>query len=247
MLHVVTAANRGLYRRQLQEMHQQRLELFVKSKGWRLQTRDGGEYDEGDDDQAVYLLAIDETAYCHSSIRVRPAHDFSYLIDNMPEWLAVEPKELRADPGLWEMARWVSQGEDRSTGQELRIGLVEWLLARGATQCVACGDLDVTAYAIRTGWRFNFLGVPRRYPEGGVAVATSLPITAEEVEHIRTLYDRRDPFLIEVPAEAPWAGLPLPVIEASYRDSARDGASNSELAEAADVLLTRELSRLQAA
>lgn len=243
MLHVVTASNRHLYRKQLDEMHRQRYELFVKGKGWNLQVREGGEYDQGDDDRAVYLLAIDETAYCHSSIRVRPAHDFSYLIDNMTAWLSVPPEQLRADPGLWEMARWVSQGEDRSTGQELRIGLVEYLLSQGATQCIACGDLDVTAYAIRTGWRLNFLGIPRRYPEGGVAVATSLPVAAEEVAHMRGLYGRRDPFLIEIPPEAPWAGLPLPVIEARYRASAQEAASHQELARMADILLRGELSQ----
>jgi len=243
MLHVVTPANRHLYRRQLQEMHRQRWELFVKSKGWDLKVRDGGEYDEGDDDRAVYLIAIDETGYCHSSIRVRPADDFSYLIDNMPEWLATPPEALRAEPGLWEMARWVSQGEDRSIGQELRIGLVEYLLTRGGAQCIACGDLDVTAYAIRTGWRLNFLGIPRRYPEGGIAVATSLPVTVAEVEHMRALYARQDPFLIEVPAEAPWARLTLPAIEAAYRACAARTGSNAALAEAADAMLALELSR----
>ena len=247
MIHVVTQANRTLYRRQLEQMHRQRYELFVEGKGWNLQVRDGGEYDEGDDAQAVYLISLDETGYCHSSIRVRPAHDFSYLIDNMPEWVAGDAQALRSDPGLWEMARWVAQGEDRSIGQEIRIGLIEYLLRRGASQCLACGDLDVTAYAIRTGWRVNFLGIPRGYPEGGVAVATSLPIRAEEVEHLRSLYKRTDVFLMEVPPEAPWTGLPLPVIEADYRAAAETAASFEELSEAADALLTARVGAGRAA
>src|SRR3712207_1050182 len=133
MLHVVTSANRHLYRRQLADMHRQRYELFVKGKGWNLPVRDGGEYDEGDDERAVYLLAIDETGYCDCSIRVRPADDWSYLLDSMPEWVAVDPQAVRAAPGLWEMARWIKQGEDPGLGAEMRIGLVEYLLSRGAT------------------------------------------------------------------------------------------------------------------
>ena len=241
MLHVVTAANRHLYKKPLGEMHRARYELFVKGKGWNLPVRDGGEYDQGDDDRAVYLIALDESGYCHSSIRVRSADDWSYLLDAMPEWVAVDAQTLRANPGLWEMARWVNQGEDSAIGAEMRIGLVEYLLSRGATQCLACGDLDVAAYGIRTGWRVNFLGVPRRYPEGGVAVATSLPITQQEAEHLRGLYERRDVFLMEVPAEAPWAGLPLPAIERGYRTAAADAADIPDLHARADALLTEQL------
>jgi acyl-homoserine lactone synthase len=242
MLHIVTSQNRHLYARQLAEMHRQRYELFVKGRGWNLQVRDGGEYDAGDDDLAVYLLGIDETGFCHSSIRVRPAHDFSYVIDAMPEWIQGDPRVLRADPGLWEMARWISQGEDRAAGEEIRIGMIEYLLRRGATQCIACGDLHITAYALRAGWRLNFLGIPRQYPEGGVAVATSLPITAAEVEHARALTGRRDLFLMEVGPEAPWARLALPVIEQAFVEAAKTARDYDEMAQATDAQL-RELVR----
>lgn len=68
MLHIVTHANSHLYTTQLLQMHRQRNELFVKVRGWNLQVRDnGGEYDAGDDRQAVYLLGLDEHGYCHMS------------------------------------------------------------------------------------------------------------------------------------------------------------------------------------
>lgn len=246
MLHIVTSRNRHLYARQLADMHRQRYELFVKGRGWNLKVRDGGEYDEGDDELAVYLIGIDEAGYCHSSIRVRPAHDFSYVLDAMPEWIMGDIQALRADPGLWEMARWINQGEDRAAGEEIRIGLIEYLLARGASQCIACGDLHITAYALRAGWRLNFLGVPRRYPEGGVAVATSLPITQAEVDHARELTGRRDLFLMEVPAEAPWASLALLLIEQAFARAAAAATSHKEMAAMADQTL-RELVRSGAA
>jgi N-acyl-L-homoserine lactone synthetase len=247
MLHIVTAQNQHLYARQLQDMHRQRYELFVKGRGWNLPVRDGGEYDDGDDECAVYLLGLDETGYCDSSIRVRPADDFSYVIDAMPEWIEGGAARLREDPNLWEMARWISQGQERGAGEEIRIGLIEYLLTRGASQCIACGDLHITAYAIRAGWRLNFLGIPRRYPEGGVSVATSLPITAEEAAHVRQLTGRQDLFLLEIPAYAPWASLPLNVIETAHIAAAAEATDRASMAKRADELLRHILAAGEAA
>ncbi len=228
MLHVVTGANRHLYRPQLQQMHRQRYELFVLGQGWNLQVRDGGEYDEGDDERAVYLLALNPAGKCRSSIRIRPADDFSYLIDHMADWVDGDAQALRTDPALWEIARWINR-EGWVTGQEIRIGMIEYLLSRGVTQAISCPDEQMAIYAASTGWRLKRLGEPRRYPEGGVAVAISQPVSAEEVEYLRARFGRRDPFLIEVPPDAPWAGLPLPVIEREYRMAAASASSNAEL------------------
>jgi N-acyl-L-homoserine lactone synthetase len=220
-------------------MHRQRYELFVKTKGWNLTVRDGGEYDDGDDERAVYLLSIDETGACDGSIRVRPADDFSMVIDRMPHHVASDASALRADPGLWEMARWVNIGGDPSAGQEVRIGLIEYLLRQGASQCLALPDVSMMGYALRTGWRLRALGAPLPYPEGGVAVAVSLPITRDEVTYLRDLTGRRDVFLMEVDASAPWADLPLPVIEAAFKQASEDVADERELAAAADECLRR--------
>jgi N-acyl-L-homoserine lactone synthetase len=167
MLHVCTHQNRHLYRQQLVEMHRQRNELFVKTRGWNLTVRNGGEYDEGDDERAVYLLSLDEAGDCYGSIRLRPADDFSMVIDKMGHHIAGDPNALRAEPGLWEMARWINIGGDAAAGQEIRIGLMEYLLSQGARQCLAIPDVGMLGYAIRTGWRLQPLGPPLPYPEGG--------------------------------------------------------------------------------
>ncbi|MDR3511057.1 MAG: acyl-homoserine-lactone synthase [Caulobacteraceae bacterium] len=239
MLHVCTHRNRALYARQLEQMHRQRYELFVRTRGWNLKVRDGGEYDEGDDERAVYLLALDEAGGCFSSIRVRPADDFSMVIDNMPHHVAGDAKALREDRGLWEMARWVNIGADPAAGQEIRIGLVEYLLGRGASQCLALPDASMMGYALRTGWRLRALGAPLPYPEGGTAVAVSLPITPAEAEHLRALTGRRDPFLMEIDPDAPWARLPLTSIEQAFAEAAGLADSVDALAQRADAALRR--------
>jgi N-acyl-L-homoserine lactone synthetase len=239
MLHICTNQNRRLYWTQLEAMHRQRYELFIKTKGWNLQVRDGGEYDEGDDERAVYLLSIDETGSVYGSMRVRPADDFSMVIDRMPHHVTGDAGALRHDPGLWEMARWVNIGGDPAAGQEMRIGVIEYLLRRGATQCLALPDVSMLAYAIRTGWRFRALGAPQSYPEGGVAVAASLPIDCAEVSYLRNLTGRRDVFLMEVDAEAAWADLPLKTTERAYADAAILATDFEDLAQRADLRLRR--------
>lgn len=242
MLHVVTSANRHLYGPQLQEMHRQRYEVFVLKQGWNLQICDGGEYDQGDDERAVYLIALGPAGECRASIRLRPADDFSYVIDHMPEWIDGDAEALRRDPALWEIARWINPRGLR-TGQEFRIGVLEYLHSRGVTQAISCSDVEKTEHVVRTGWPLRHLGPPRRYPEGGVAVATSLPVSAEAVEHLRARFRRRDPFLVEVSAEAPWSDLPLPEWEREFRIAASSASGNAELNRIADARL-REFRRV---
>lgn len=241
MIHICSNKNRHLYREQLKTMHLQRCELFVKVKGWNLKVIDGGEYDDGDDDRAVYLLSLDETGYCYGSIRVRPADDFSMLIDNMPHHVEGDAAALRQDPGLWEMARWINIGGDPAAGQEIRIGLIEYLLEQGAHQCLALPDVSVLSYAIRTGWRLRPLGAPKPYPEGGVAVAVSLPIDRAEASYLRDLTGRRDVFMMEIDPAAPWAHLSLTVIEAAFAEAAQQASDRHELTAAADALLRHRL------
>ena len=247
MLHICTHDNRRLYRPQLEAMHRQRYELFVRTKGWNLSVRDGGEYDEGDDERAVYLLSIDETGDVYGSLRVRPADDFSMVIDRMPHHVTGDAQALRQDPGLWEMARWVNIAGGPAAGQEMRIGVIEYLLRRGASQCIALPDVSMLAYGIRTGWRLRALGAPLPYPEGGIAVAASLPITSGEVDYLRALTGRRDTFLMEIDAAAEWADLPLTKIETAYADVASLARDFEDLAARADLRLRRLRSMNQVA
>jgi N-acyl-L-homoserine lactone synthetase len=243
MLHVVTSANQHLYEVPLKEMHRQRYEEFVQRQGWKLPVHDGGEYDEGDDERAVYLIALDGQGHCCSSIRMRPADDFSYVIDCMPQWIDGDAQALRAQPGLWELARW-NNTRGRSTGEEMRIGVLEYMLSHGATQAISCLDTGMMTHAIQTGSRLKVLGHPRRYPEGGEAVAVALPVSAVEVEYLRDRFCRRDRFLIEIPSCVPWADLPVQIIERAFCDAALHASSDEELNAGADALLASRCSTI---
>jgi len=142
--------------------------------------------------------------------------------------------DLHVDPGLWEMARWISIGADPAVAQEMRIAVIEYLLGRGATQCLAIADIEVMAYAVRTGWRLRVLGPPKPYPEGGVAIALSLPIHREEVSYLRDLTDRHDVFMMEIDPGAPWAGLSLPLIQSAFEAAAPRAWDAEEMTALAD-------------
>ena len=58
MIHLVTHKNRGLYEREMRDFHLERRQQFIVERGWRLAERDGGEFDDYDDDRALYLFGF---------------------------------------------------------------------------------------------------------------------------------------------------------------------------------------------
>ena len=78
-VHVVTGANRSLYTKALERMHQIRYRVFVEDLGWSdLKSADGLETDDFDNDDAVYLLAC-EDGECFGSVRLLPTWRRSLL------------------------------------------------------------------------------------------------------------------------------------------------------------------------
>ena len=72
MIHIISAANRHLYRDQVEQMHQLRRVHFVEECGWKdMNIVDGGEYDQFDDDRTVYFLAFGPGAQPVEEWRVR--------------------------------------------------------------------------------------------------------------------------------------------------------------------------------
>lgn len=238
MLHVVTATNRHLYETQLDQMYRHRTELFVEGARWNLKVVDGREMDEGDDERAVYLIAMDDDGRCCSSVRIRPVDDFSYLIDRMPEWVDRGHRALKEDPTVWEMARWINRSPRRKEASiGILVGSIDYMLGKGVSQCISCPDEDKAAHAKKRGWRLRRLGSPRRYPEGGVAVATSLPVNRVELARLREKYECHHPVLLEIPPDAPWAGLPVTVIDSAFREVAPSSKSAAEMYAALDARL----------
>lgn len=226
MIHVVTHAQRHVYAQQLTTMHRMRREVFVGKRGWNLQTReDGGEYDRGDDDKAIYFMMLDRDGGLQVSVRVRPVTDWSILLDEMPGCVEGDVSALRR-PDVWEMARHLAGQQGRSVGEakrraaEFRIAMLEAALRKGVTQLIGSVDVGLLAHGIRAWLDLKPLGLPVVYPEGGAAVGYEIPVSEDLIERLKRAHGvtRPSAFELEVESATPWmtpAGL-----EASFRGPA---------------------------
>lgn len=221
MIHLIDQANRHLYRRQLAQMHQLRREVFVEGRGWPLTVReDGGEYDEGDDERAVYLLGLDDDGDVVVGIRGRTTEDWSCVTDVLPHMVAGDAAQLKS-PQVWEMARYfavarAAGGEfGLQIGRELRLSLIEAALIAGAHTIVGICDTYYFAPALNCGWRTRPLGEAQSYGEGnGIAIA--LEVSDGALADMRARLGSPAPVLLRVPENAPWASLPPEMIEAVH-------------------------------
>lgn len=217
MLHVCTPANRHLYGRQLADMDRKRHALFGD-----------GASDEDDDGEAVHLLGVDEDGYCSASVRMRPANGRSAILERLAEPASADAVARLGTANLWDVSGWINAGGGRAIEQEMRIGLIEYLLSQGASHGLAVSNMAGLAQMIRTGWRVQPLGYTRRTFDPALTMVVALPISADATAQARQLAGREDAILLEVDPTSPWAHLPIQTIGAAFANLA------SQAADAAD-------------
>ncbi|MDO8410402.1 MAG: acyl-homoserine-lactone synthase [Phenylobacterium sp.] len=162
MIHVVTAGNRSLYRRELAMMHAQRAEVFIDQLGWPLQ-RDasGGESDPGDDDQAIYFLVLEADGALVASCRIRPTVGWSLLGGPAAHLAPDENLARRID--TWELSRiLLLPPSQRSPGHvppgEVRLAILEEAYERGVPRLVGLADGLMEEVLMRSGMAIGKLG-----------------------------------------------------------------------------------------
>jgi len=244
MIHVVTAANRELYRDALREMHQLRRVHFVEERGWTAMTvRDGGEYDAYDDDKTVYLLSLNEDGSVGCSMRMRPAETGSILSDVFPHLIAAdEPTLLR--PDVWEISRYFAARSARGRAgararAEVRLASLEVAHARGVKRLIGMIDLEMLPPMLTaSGWRVRTLGLPAPYDEG-VAQAIEVQVSRGAIIDMAESQGLSETAALELdPQRAP--KLPPQEIEALIRLAQTDSQQSRIL-----VALVRRVVALQ--
>lgn len=245
MIHVVTAANRHLYTEALEEMHRLRRVHFVEERGWAAMTvrEDGGEYDQYDDGQTIYLLSLDEDGRVGCSMRMRPARDGSVLTDNFPHLVAGDEPPLNR-PDVWEISRYFAaphcRGQSgRRRQAEIRLASLEVAHARGVNRLIGMIDLEILPGMLTaSGWRVRTLGLPAPYPEG-VAQAIEVQVSRAALHDMAEMFGLDDDLSLELdPARAPQ--LPPHEIEALLQ-LGRSGADRSRVV----VALVRRILEIQ--
>lgn len=162
MIHVVTAGNRSLYRRELAMMHAQRAAMFIDQLGWPLQ-RDasGGESDPGDDDLAIYFLVLEADGALAASCRLRPTIGWSLL--GGPAGHLAPGDDLARRTDTWELSRiLLLPPSERRPGHvppaEVRLAVLEEACERGVRRLVGLADGLMEEVLMRSGMAIGKLG-----------------------------------------------------------------------------------------
>lgn len=209
MIHVVTAANRRFYERELDEMHRLRWAFFIDHRGWSdlkaAQSMAGFECDDYDDERAVYLLALSDEGSVQGSMRLRPTEDKSLVGDKFPGLIAPET-DLQLGAQIWEITRLMRSPEHRGADGELRLRIncaaCEFALSREISRFVCVVDTFLLpAMRALNRDKHRVLGLPQPYAEGEM-IAVELKPDEEWLARCRALAGFVGPVMYERPAEA---------------------------------------------
>ncbi|MES1199915.1 MAG: acyl-homoserine-lactone synthase [Pseudomonadota bacterium] len=208
-VHVVTAANRALYLDEIEAMHRHRYQIFVEERGWRaLESADGLDIDEFDNEDATYLIALDHDGDVAGSARLTPSWRPNMLKTLYPEYCE---GPVPSGPGIWEWSRHATPGKRHSLAHNvkaqlhLNLAILEFGLSRGMEQVYGVLEADLMPWTQRLGWKSQLLGPPRAYGEG-YAVASISPIEAQHLYELRRQGDVGEAVIIEVPGLSPKRG-----------------------------------------
>lgn len=204
MIHMVTSENRHFYEAELKEMHELRRVHFVEERGWsKMTVRDGGEYDNSDDDKSIYFLALDNDGHVAVSMRARPTDDHCILADVFPQLVEPESGDVRGSD-IWEISRiFATKGNRLRAGirrrNEVFLASMEAAVAAGATRLVGMIDTYLLPQAQRFPWDLQPLGLPCAYPEGEV-IGVGIPTNRGELAKTRRALGVNGPIIVPTPA-----------------------------------------------
>lgn len=164
MVLVVERAHRPLGNQALRSMFEARKQVFVDLLKWDVPVI-GGRYelDQFDDENAVYLIMMDERGEHLGSARLLQTCRPHILSALFPELCADVPPR---GPEILEITRFCL-GRNRPARERLQTrnrlvtALVEFALARGITAYTGVAELSWLQQILAFGWRCRPLGVPR--------------------------------------------------------------------------------------
>ena len=192
MIHIVTAENRRLYERELLEHHRIRYDIYVRENHWKnLKVEDGRESDQFDNDDAVYILAIEDGRVLGGS-RFVPSIKPHLLSDVFPA--LAEVRGIPRSPDIFEWTRLFAVAERRDsaatadsiTGKVLCGGL-EFLLGEEAVGFTLVTEAWWLSRTHSWGWKLSPLGMPMLI-DGEWLVASYVPVDHETLQATRRRY-----------------------------------------------------------
>jgi acyl-homoserine lactone synthase len=157
-VHVVTAANQGLYGAELDRFFVERHRIYVEELHWRDPSPDGREIDQFDTDEAVYLIGIEDgrvitgSRFLPTSLPHLLSEVFPHLCDKMI-----------CDPMVAEWTRGFIVGDRRErAGVKLKAAfcaaVMDYCLDEGITRIGGIQEVGWLALWERFGWNVEITG-----------------------------------------------------------------------------------------
>jgi len=164
MIHVISAVNRHLYESVLEQHFRVHHEIFVEERNWEaLRKPDGREIDPYDNEDAVYLLALESGRVLGGS-RLYPTTKPTMMGEVFPHLAAV--RGCPSDPLVWEWSRFF-------VSRERRDGVFNLQLMAAAQEFCLDQGLERLCLVMETWW------LPRFHDIGFVVTPLGLPALVE--------------------------------------------------------------------
>ena len=209
MIHVVTIHNQHLYARQLDEMFRMRHEFYVRQRGWSdLNSIDGRETDEFDNEHAVYLMNLDRYGQILATFRLNPTTTPNLLGDRLSHYLDGDAPRSEE---VWDLTRWMvapnarrkAAGQIADAQKVLLCGVMEFAVSRGATALTCL--MDTVFYdRMAAVWPVKPLGKAQHFEDGnGEAIAVEIEAGPHVLSATRQKTGIYNSVLFELDTEMP--------------------------------------------
>lgn len=186
MIHAISAVNRHLYEDVLDQHFRLRHHIFVEERRWEtLRKPDGREIDAYDNEDTVYLLAL-EGRRVIGGHRLYPTTKPSMMSEVFPHLAAV--RGCPANPLVWEWSRYfvVRDRRDGALNLQLMAAVQEFCLDQGIAQVSAIMETWWLPRFHEAGFIVTPLGLPALV-ENAWTMAATIDIRQETAD---TLHDR---------------------------------------------------------
>jgi acyl-homoserine lactone synthase len=195
-VHVITKENEHLYQEQMEEYFHLRQEIFVNERGWRdLNCIGGREIDAYDNENAVYLLAIDQNRVVGGQ-RLYPTllpHMLSEVFDHMVQ------RGIPRAQHIWEWTRYfvIKNRRIGRTDCRLLAAIQQFCLEEGITEITAVVEMWWLPRWQQVGFNVRPLGLPTMI-EGQPCIAAAIGISQESLDQVRSIAGLRGSSLSRV-------------------------------------------------
>jgi len=181
MIHAISSANRHLYEDIIEQHFRLRHDIFVDERKWEtLRKPDGREIDSYDNEDTIYLLAL-EGRRVVGGHRLYPTTKPSMMSEVFPHLAAV--RGCPANPLVWEWSRYfvVRDRRDGALNLQLMAAVQEFCLDQGIAQVSAIMETWWLPRFHEAGFVVTPLGLPHLV-EGAWTMAATIEVRQQTLD-----------------------------------------------------------------